>query len=242
MSAGIALHSVQNDDRTPDDPLVLRPQPCGWWKSWSDYSLAVVLLLFSAPIILIAMALVRLTSRGPAIYRQKRLGQGGRVFTIYKIRTMYHRRERQTGIVWSWPGDPRITLVGRWLRATHLDELPQLINVLRGEMSLIGPRPELPEIATQIECILPAYSGRLQVRPGITGLAQIQLPPDVELSGVRFKLFHDLHYINNQSISFDLRILLGTGLKVLGFSFPAIRHLLNLPTCGHDGTQLHARV
>jgi lipopolysaccharide/colanic/teichoic acid biosynthesis glycosyltransferase len=242
MSAKITLHSSLDAARKSGVALEL-PSPVWFrWKSWFDYSLAALLLIVSAPVILLLMALVRLTSRGPAIYRQKRLGQRGREFTIYKIRTMYDRSEQQTGVVWSWPGDPRITPVGRWLRATHLDELPQLVNILLGEMSLVGPRPERPEIANQIEHVLPHYHERLLVRPGITGLAQIQLPPDGEVSGVRSKLFFDLHHVQNHSFSLDFRILLGTGLKVLGFSFPAIRRLLNLPICGHDGTQLNARL
>src|SRR6476620_5253122 len=111
-----------------------------------DFRLAAVLLLVSAPIILIALGVVRLTSKGPALYTQKRLGQRGRTITIYKIRSMYQNSECITGPIWSLPGDPRITPVGWFLRWAHLDELPQLVNVLRGEMSLIGPRPERPEI------------------------------------------------------------------------------------------------
>ena len=147
-----------------------------------DSLLAALLLLVSAPVILIATLLVRLTSRGPAIYTQKRLGQGGRTITIYKIRTMCQDSERETGPTWSVPGDARVTPVGRFLRWAHLDELPQLVNILRGEMSLVGPRPERPELAAQIERALPRYRRRLTVRPGLTGLAQVRQRPDTDLS------------------------------------------------------------
>src|SRR4051812_14619345 len=114
-------------------------------KACLDRSLAALSLVVAAPLMLAAMALVKLTSRGPALYSQKRVGQFGRVFVIWKIRTMYHECEKLTGPRWATPGDPRITRVGGVLRALHIDELPQLINVLRGQMSLIGPRPERPE-------------------------------------------------------------------------------------------------
>ena len=207
-----------------------------WWKPRLDTALALLLLIPSIPVILLLATLVRLTSRGPAFYTQRRQGQGGRPFTIFKIRTMYDQSERNSGIVWSLPDDPRITPVGRLLRATHLDELPQLFNVLRGEMSLIGPRPERPEIATQLDHAYPGYHDRLLVRPGVTGLAQIQLPPDREITGVGCKLSYDRHYIENLSVGLDLRILAGTALKVCGVPFPAIRSLLRFPSYEVDGS------
>ena len=160
--------------------------PCSW-------SLA-------APLILLAMALVKLTSRGPAIYRQVRAGLGGRPFTIYKIRTMAHDCEARTGPVWATADDPRVTPLGRFLRRSHLDELPQLWNVLRGEMSLVGPRPERPEFVAQLQRAIPDYRRRLQVPPGVTGLAQVQLPPDTDLAGVRRKLVYDLYYIRRMEL------------------------------------------
>ena len=114
------------------------------WKSVSDFILACVLMIVAAPVILFTMVLVRLTSRGWPLYSQERLGMGGKPFTMYKIRTMYCDCERLTGPRWSTRGDTRVTPIGRVLRATHLDELPQLWNILRGEMSLVGPRPERP--------------------------------------------------------------------------------------------------
>jgi len=200
------------------------------WKSRLDFMLALILLLLTAPVMFVAILLVRLTSRGGAIYRQTRLGLGGKPYTIYKIRTMYRDCERLTGPRWSMPGDPRVTPIGRFLRLTHIDELPQLWNILRGEMSLVGPRPERPEIAAQLERVLPYYRDRLLVRPGVTGLAQVQLPPDTELESVRRKLACDLYYIRRVSPWLDLRIMLGTGLGILGIPFFVTRELLRIPS------------
>lgn len=181
-----------------------------------DYVAASTLLLLTAPFILICAAIVRLTSRGPAFYTQERVGQFGRVFTIYKLRTMYHHCEHLTGPTWSVPGDPRVTPLGRVLRAAHIDELPQMINVLRGQMSLIGPRPERPEIAVQLAMSIEDYNARLAVLPGITGHAQVYLPPDVTLSDVRDKMRHDRYYMGRFSFWFDMMTAARTGLKVIG--------------------------
>jgi lipopolysaccharide/colanic/teichoic acid biosynthesis glycosyltransferase len=194
-----------------------------------DSAMALVLLVLAAPVMFAVMLLVRLTSRGPAIYSQQRLGKGGRVFTIYKIRTMYQDSERHSGAIWSVPGDPRITPVGRILRFTHLDELPQLFNVLLGDMSLVGPRPERPEFLPKLERTLPAYRRRLAVRPGVTGLAQVQLPPDTDLASVRRKLDYDLFYVERMNSWLDVRILVATALKCVGVPFAAIGLLLGLP-------------
>ena len=126
-------------------------------KDALDCCLALVMLVLTAPVVLLCMLLVRLTSNGRALYTQQRLGRHGRLFKVYKIRTMYQDSEHESGAVWSLPGDRRVTPLGRFLRASHIDELPQLVNVLRREMSLIGPRPERPEIAAQLERALPDY-------------------------------------------------------------------------------------
>jgi lipopolysaccharide/colanic/teichoic acid biosynthesis glycosyltransferase len=194
-----------------------------------DFALALALLLPSAPIMLLVAVLVRLGSRGPSIYTQRRLGLGGKVFTIYKIRTMYQDSESRSGATWSVPGDPRVTPVGRFLRFTHIDELPQLINVLLGEMSLVGPRPERPEFLPKLERAMPDYRRRLAVRPGVTGLAQVQQPPDTDLASVRRKLDYDLHYAERISPWLDARIVLATGLKCVGVPFGWIGALLMLP-------------
>ena len=181
-----------------------------------DYALAAGLLVLTAPLVAACAALVRLTSRGPAFYSQERVGQFGRVFTIYKLRTMYHQCERLTGPKWSVPGDPRVTPLGRFLRAAHLDELPQLVNVLRGQMSLIGPRPERPEIAAQLARSNEDYTARSAVLPGITGHAQVHLPPDTTVADVRDKMQLDRYYLGRLSVWFDLVTLGRTGLKVVG--------------------------
>src|SRR5207237_10607340 len=170
----------------------------------------------TSPRMVVCGLLVRATSRGPALYTQTRVGQGGRVFTLYKIRTMYHDCERQSGPRWSTPGDPRITPVGRVLRRLHLDELPQLWNVLKGDMNLIGPRPERPEIVAKLRASVPGYDRRHAVKPGITGFAQIHLPPDSCLRSVKNKLVYDLFYIRNRSARLELLVLFATGLKLLG--------------------------
>lgn len=198
-------------------------------KPWIDFCLAAALLLLLAPIILLGLILVRLSSRGPLTYTQKRLGLGGTVFTIYKLRTMYEDSERDGVARWCLPGDPRITPIGWWLRWTHVDELPQLINVLKGEMSLVGPRPERPEFLHQLERALTNYRERLTVRPGITGLAQLQLPPDRDLSSVRRKLNCDLCYVEWISAWLDIRLMFGTVLKCLGVPFVWIGRILQLP-------------
>jgi lipopolysaccharide/colanic/teichoic acid biosynthesis glycosyltransferase len=198
-------------------------------KAAADFVFALMLLVTTAPLMLLAMLLVKLTSRGPVLYTQTRVGRGGMPFTIYKIRTMTHRCESLTGACWSKPGDSRITPVGRWLRRTHLDELPQLWNVLRGDMALIGPRPERPEFVPQLEQAIPYYRARLQVRPGVTGLAQVQLPPDMDLGSVRIKLTYDLFYVQNAGVWLDARIYLATILHMAGAPFAWIARLLRFP-------------
>lgn len=188
------------------------------WKPALDRTLALLLFLVCLPLMAIVYCLVKLTSKGPAIFRQKRLGKDGDVFTMYKFRSMKVDCEKKTGAVWSVDGDPRTTLVGAFLRKFHLDELPQLWNVLRGEMSLVGPRPERPEFLPLLNDEVCGYSERMSVRPGITGLAQLNLPPDQVIEDVRRKLVLDFVYIENASIGFDFRILLGTSLRFAKFA------------------------
>jgi lipopolysaccharide/colanic/teichoic acid biosynthesis glycosyltransferase len=214
-------------DREPVRPLRHR-----WYlsvKHLADLTIAVLLTIPALPLILLSALLVKLTSRGPAFYTQTRVGEDGRMFTIYKVRTMIHNCESLTGPRWSMPGDPRVTPVGAVLRATHLDELPQLLNVLRGEMSLVGPRPERPEFVPELERQLPGYWQRLTIRPGVTGLAQVQLPPDSDLSSVRRKLGHDLYYIRHLSPWLDLRLLVCTAFYALGVPFRFLSMLLGIP-------------
>ncbi len=198
-------------------------------KRGLDLVLALIMLPVAAPVMLLSMVLVRLNSRGPLIYVQRRLGLAGKVFSIYKIRTMYQDSEHRCGAIWSLPGDPRVTPVGRFLRWSHIDELPQLINVLKGDMSLVGPRPERPEFLEQLERAFPHYRQRLTVRPGVTGLAQVQQHPDSDLSSVRRKLKFDLCYLERMNLWLDLRLIVGTVLKCLGVPFNVIGRVLQLP-------------
>src|ERR1043165_8088430 len=180
-----------------EGPATAPSSPVRTWyelvKTLTDFGLAALLLVLTSPLVLLAAIAVKLTSTGPIFYSQTRVGRKGRPYAIYKIRTMYHNCEWQSGVCWSTKGDPRITPIGRFLRVTHIDELPQLWNVLRGEMSLVGPRPERPEFVPGLEKAIPHYRKRLSLRPGVTGLAQIQLPPDTDLDSVRIKLAYDLH-------------------------------------------------
>ncbi len=228
-----------NIDSQPPQQLV-RPDlphtpaaPRFWYervKRALDFILALIALILAAPMILLAALAIKLTSRGPVFYSQTRAGKNGRPYTIYKLRTMVHNCEGATGARWAIPGDPRITRVGRLLRRTHIDELPQLWNILRGEMGFVGPRPERPEFVEKLKELLPDYARRLSVQPGLTGLAQIQLPPDTDLESVRRKLLYDLYYVERRSVWLDIRIMLSTGCKVLAIPFAVPRLLLRIPS------------
>jgi lipopolysaccharide/colanic/teichoic acid biosynthesis glycosyltransferase len=180
-----------------------------------EYLLALVISVFVLPIIAIAALATKLSSRGPCFFRQTRVGLHGREFRVWKIRTMVVDAEALTGPVWSLSGDPRVTPLGNFLRATHIDEFPQLLNVLAGDMSLVGPRPERPEFVVQLDWHLEDYLQRLNVRPGITGLAQMLLPPDSDTESVRVKLKHDLYYVRHVSLLLDLKILVHTAWSLV---------------------------
>ena len=142
---------------------------------------------------------------------------------------MVDKCESLTGPRWTIPGDPRVTVIGWFLRRSHIDELPQLLNVLIGEMSLLGPRPERPEFVAELEQAIPGYQDRHTVLPGITGLAQVQLAPDSDVETVRRKLLYDLYAIKHMSLWLDLRILFATGLHMLGVSFDLLQKLRIVP-------------
>lgn len=175
-----------------------------------DCTLAGAVLILCIPWIGILCILIKLGSRGPAFHLQERVGLEGRRFRILKLRTMVDHAEHATGPVWATRDDPRITRIGSFLRRTHLDELPQLINVLRGEMSLVGPRPERPVFVEKFERLIPGYARRLRVKPGITGLAQVSQSYDASIADVRAKLVHDLCYVRTMSARTDFLILLRT--------------------------------
>jgi lipopolysaccharide/colanic/teichoic acid biosynthesis glycosyltransferase len=171
---------------------------------------ASLLLLVLGPVVLFVAALIKLESKGPAFFSQIRVGKDGKLFRIIKLRTMRADAEKATGPVWARKQDNRITRLGSFLRKAHIDEFPQLINVLRGEMSLIGPRPERPFFVNRFRREIPNYEHRLAVKPGITGLAQVRYKYDESLADVRNKLTYDLVYIKRMSPVMDARILLWT--------------------------------
>jgi len=188
------------------------------YKRGIDITAAFLMLIPGVPIILFLIFLVKLTSKGPGIFAQVRVGKDGKLFTMYKIRTMRFDAEAGTGAVWATKKDPRTTLLGRVLRRLHLDEFPQLINVLRGEMSLVGPRPERPEFVELLSEKIQGYSQRLLVVPGITGYAQLNLPADRDLDDVRRKLALDSEYIEKASLWFDFRLILGTACRLFKYA------------------------
>jgi lipopolysaccharide/colanic/teichoic acid biosynthesis glycosyltransferase len=186
------------------------------YKRAFDLSVLVVAHLLLAPLWILLWALVpliiKLQDGGPVFYSQARIGRGGYVFTVRKFRTMVVDAERQTGPVWSQRDDPRITRFGRFLRRTALDELPQILNVWHGEMSIVGPRPERPELHAEFAIQVPMFDARLQVRPGMAGMAQVHAfydSPPVE------KLRHDLAYIHSMSLWLDIKLLTHSAAKTL---------------------------
>jgi len=185
-------------------------------RPWIDRLGAALLAVALSPIMAACAVLIKLTSRGPIFYTQERVGKGGRTFTLIKLRTMYQNAEADTGPTWAKGDhrDPRVTPVGRLLRRTHLDEVPQLINVLKGEMSLIGPRPERPSFVEDFREEIPDYEDRLAVKPGITGLAQIRSGYDRTMRDVRRKVKLDKTYINRMCWMVDAAILGRTAIKV----------------------------
>ena len=199
-------------------------------KLVAEWATALALLILAAPLALVVAILVKIGSPGPVFYAQTRLGLDSKVFRMFKFRTMVHNAEGRSGPVWAMKNDSRITPIGQFLRATHLDELPQLWNVLRGEMSLIGPRPERPEIADRIARQIPDFYRRLAVRPGITGLAQLLLPADdpndAAMSCVQRKLAHDVLYITKLGFMLDLRIAMSTPCYFLAAAVHAVQRKL----------------
>ena len=186
-------------------------------QSFYSTAIAVVATVITAPVMLLVAGLVKLSSPGPALFRQQRVGKNDVVFTLYKFRSMYRDAEAVSGAVWAKQDDPRITPVGRVLRGLRLDELPQLFNVLKGEMSIVGPRPERPEFVTELAREIPYYRQRHCVKPGITGWAQINYKYGDKLEDTVIKLEYDLYYIKNLALTLDTFIMFHT-LKVMLFS------------------------
>ncbi len=180
------------------------------FKRAIEFLLAIAIGLALLPVEILIALLVALTSRGPAIYRQIRVGAHGRDFTLYKFRTMRRDAERDGAAQWASKNDARVTPVGKILRASHLDELPQLWNIIQGDVSFVGPRPERPEIVSKLKTEVPFYEVRLLVTPGVSGWAQLNHRADLTIDDVRQKLQYDLYYLKNRSPILDLAIILKT--------------------------------
>lgn len=219
-------------DRPPIEEIV-PPERSEALDRVLNVSLATIGILVLSPICLVIAIAIRLSSRGPIIYAQTRVGLdrrwretlalrerrnedlGGQVFTIFKFRTMRTDAERFSGAVWAQENDPRVTPLGKFLRKFRLDELPQLWNIVRGDMNIVGPRPERPSIVARLREDIPGYRFRHRVKPGLTGLAQINQHYDSCLEDVRAKVTWDLAYIKTQSLWLDLQIILRTVPAVL---------------------------
>lgn len=198
--------------------ILAEPMP-PWEKNVKrliDIGASLSALVVLSPLLLIIAAAIKLDSKGPALYRQERVGYRGARFRLWKFRSMVTDAEKHSGPVWAGKNDDRITRVGRIIRKMRMDELPQLYNILRGDMSLVGPRPEREFFVEQLKMKIPYYSLRLKVKPGLTGWAQIKHNYDRSLDDVREKLKYDLYYIENMSLSMDFKILLATVYVVIG--------------------------
>jgi lipopolysaccharide/colanic/teichoic acid biosynthesis glycosyltransferase len=179
-------------------------------KEVADIVLGFIAFVLCLPALAVCAAIIKLSSSGPVFYQQQRVGKGGKLFKMYKLRTMYTNAESASGAVWAARSDPRVLPACRWMRRSHVDELPQIINVIRGNMSLVGPRPERPEILTELEKTYPDVRKRLAVRPGITGLAQVRNGYDTTVDAFRSKLAADLEYIERRNWSTEFRIIAAT--------------------------------
>lgn len=186
------------------------------FKRAFDLVFSCAALLALLPLMAVIAVIVWAGDRGPALIAQERVGWRRRPFRMFKFRTMIVNAEGATGPVWSWEDDPRITRVGKILRATHLDELPQLWNVLRGEMSFVGPRPERPAFVEQLERVIPGYTHRLAIRPGITGLSQLRSGYDESVRTVARKVRYDRLYVRRACALLDAMILVDTMLLMVG--------------------------
>jgi exopolysaccharide biosynthesis polyprenyl glycosylphosphotransferase len=210
------LHRINLDSLT-EEPS---PRGNGHWLEvilhrLIDILLSLGLLAFSLPLMIATAVAIRLESPGSVFYRQERVGQHGIAFTLYKFRSMRPDAEA-SGPVWAQARDNRVTRIGQFIRLSRIDELPQLLNILRGEMSFIGPRPERPVFVAQLEAEIPFYAGRAQVKPGLTGWAQVNYPYGASVEDARMKLSYDLYYVKNQSIYLDVSILFST-IRVILF-------------------------
>lgn len=209
----VAIHELNPSHLIYSSELGPNPRMLALQMVYS-IALAAVGLILTFPLMLVIALLVRLTSRGPILFRQERVGLHGKPFVLYKFRSMVVDAEAGTGAVWAQKNDPRVTALGKWLRKLRLDELPQLINVIRGQMALVGPRPERPEFVKTLSELIPFYPQRHYVRPGITGWAQINYKYGDQIEDTRIKLEYDLYYLKNMSMTLDFYCMFHT-LKVM---------------------------
>jgi exopolysaccharide biosynthesis polyprenyl glycosylphosphotransferase len=184
-------------------------------KRLLDILTSSIILLVSFPISVVIAIAIKLDSKGPVLFKQQRCGMNGNEFNILKFRSMFQNAEKTTGPIWSQKGDPRVTKVGKVIRKLRLDELPQMFNVLKGEMSIVGPRPERPYFVKMLSKEIPYYNRRLKVRPGITGWAQVKHKYDESIEDVKVKLRYDLFYIENMSLRMDFKIIVRTVFVML---------------------------
>lgn len=185
------------------------------FKRWFDFIVSLFGLIILSPLFLILALLIKMDSYGPIFFQQERVGEKGKLFKIWKFRTMRINAELETGPVWAQDNDPRITRLGNFLRKSHLDELPQLFNMLRGDMSLVGPRPERPELLGMITKHVPDFTERLDVKPGVTGLAQVRYQYGASIKDAAVKLKYDKFYGGKMSLPLDFQIVLWTMSKVI---------------------------
>jgi exopolysaccharide biosynthesis polyprenyl glycosylphosphotransferase len=184
-------------------------------KRLMDIILSFILIVISSPITLLTAFAIRLESKGPVFFKQERSGLNGKTFKIYKFRSMIPDAEKHTGPIWSTKDDPRITRTGKFIRRVRIDEIPQVINILKGDMSFVGPRPERPFFVEKLSQEIPLYKRRLKVRPGVTGWAQVKHKYDESVEDVKVKLRYDLFYIENMSLRMDFKIIIRTVFVVL---------------------------
>ena len=226
-----AIETVRDADTSRAEPDVIPRERSEMLNRAMNVAIASIALILLSPVMLLVAAAIKLTSRGPIVYAQTRIGLdkrwragrrasaiydrrmkdlGGAVFRLYKFRSMYIDAESRSGAVWATKADPRITPVGRIIRKTRLDELPQLINVVLGNMNIVGPRPERPSIFLRLAQDITEYPTRQRAKPGITGWAQINHSYDSCLEDVRTKVRYDLEYLRKQGLVEDLKIMAAT--------------------------------
>lgn len=201
-------------------PLIeIMPEMMPAWekkvKRMMDVGFALFVLVGFSPVWILISLLIKLTSPGPVFFKQKRVGKDGKIFKVYKFRSMKVDAEKYTGPIWAAKRDPRVTTIGRIIRKLRIDEIPQFINILDGDMSLVGPRPERPYFVDKLKRHVPLYARRLKIKPGITGWAQVKGEYDSTIEGVKKKLEYDLFYAENMSLRMDFKIIFNTLLIMI---------------------------